>query len=70
MQKLDHTNVVTSYAIKPHPKSIEEVRCGNYWVPVLISLPLVMDTERAIKEVTKSFKNLGLVDIIGSEAIV
>ena len=70
MEKLDHTNVVTSYSIKPHPKSMEEVRCGNFWVPVMIRLPLLMDTEKAIKDMTQSFKKIGLVDIIGSEALV
>ena len=50
--ELDHTNVVTSYSMKPHPKCMEEVRCGNFWVPVLMRLPLVLDTQRALKEVT------------------
>ncbi len=49
---------------------MEEVRCGNFWVPVMIRLPLLMDTEKAIKEMTQSFKKIGLVDIIGSEALV
>jgi hypothetical protein len=41
--EINHTIVVTSATLKPHPKSIDEIRCGNFWVPVLIRLPVVLD---------------------------
>ena len=36
-----YTTVVTSYSLMPPAKSIEDIRTGNFWVPVAIRLPLV-----------------------------
>jgi hypothetical protein len=48
MGHIKSTNVITSATLRPHPKSIEEVRPGNFFVPVIINLPLMDNLSDAI----------------------
>ena len=66
---INSTTVITSATLKPYAKSIDEIRCGNFWVPVMIKLPLVLDTEQALQETTRGLKALGILDLIGTEAV-
>ena len=69
MGHITYTNVITSATLKPHPKSIEEVRVGNFFVPVIINLPLIENLSQAIKESTKQLKALSFIYLKGAEAL-
>lgn len=43
IKSADYCNVLSAYSFKPFPKRSEDVVLENYWVPVLIKLPLIED---------------------------
>ena len=43
MGHVKFTNICTSATLKSHAKSFEEVVTGNFFVPVLLKIPLMDD---------------------------
>jgi hypothetical protein len=67
---LDSFNVLSACSFKPFAKCAEDVVLENYWVPVLIKLPLIEDTKNALKAAIKGLESLSIADLKGTEALL